>query len=187
MVASPAVDARRRRSDPLLPLVAAVLALCGGTAALIITRHRSLAGLTALGAAVALVVVASGSTVEPSARARFAWLVLDRVFDASVLLPLAWVERSGSNHEAVLALVGLGASYLASYQRARGQALGYAGEEGGAYRLTRYAILSVGLLFGLIELALWLFAVVTVSAAAVRAWNIVQQDRRRNRIAPPAR
>jgi hypothetical protein len=44
--------------------------------------------------------------------------------------------------------------------------------------VTRYAILSIGLLFGLIDLALWTYAVVVVAAAAVRTLNVVQQERR---------
>ena len=51
--------------------------------------------------------------------------LLDRALEACVLAPVAWVSRDGSPRVAVLALVGLGASYLASYERARGESLGF--------------------------------------------------------------
>jgi hypothetical protein len=87
------------------------------------------------------------------------------------------VMRSGSNWDAVLALVGLGASYLASYQRARGEALGYVGSESLSYRLSREGLLVLGLLTGWIAASLWAFTALTLAAAAVRAWNIVLQER----------
>jgi len=119
------------------------------------------------------------SRVEPTRPAeRFADGVLDRVFDACVLVPLAWVAREGSNVDAFLALIGLGASYLASYERARGAALGYRGTESLAYRATRYATLVLALLTGWLEPALWIFVVLTAAAAAVRAWNVAAQERR---------
>lgn len=121
----------------------------------------------------------SVSRVQPTRHAeRFADGVLDRVFDACVLVPLAWVARSGSNLDAFLALLGLGASYLASYERARGEALGYRGSENLAYRATRYTTLVLGLLTGWLHATLWIFAALTIAAAAVRAWNVAVQERR---------
>ena len=165
--------------------------LAGGTAILILTRHRLLAGLPALGAAAALIGTALAARAEgadwmeaapvqePTAGAeRFIAGVLDRLFDACVLVPLAWVARSGSNVDAFLALVGLGGSYLASYERARAEALGYRGTESLAYRGTRYAILVLGLVTGWLDGALWIFAPLTVAAAVVRAWNVAAQERR---------
>jgi hypothetical protein len=52
--------------------------------------------------------------------------------------------------------------------------------------VTRYAVLALGLLFGLAEAALWVFAVVALAAAAVRSWNIVVQERRAGPPAAPA-
>ena len=165
--------------------------LSAGSAALILTRHRLLAGLPALGASAALLWSAFAARAEaadwmeplsgaqPASRAeRFADGVLDRVFDACILLPLAWVARGGSDVDAQLALVGLGASYLASYERARGAALGYRGSESLAYRATRHATLVLGLLTGWLLASLWTFAALTVAAAAVRAWNVAAQERR---------
>jgi CDP-diacylglycerol--glycerol-3-phosphate 3-phosphatidyltransferase/archaetidylinositol phosphate synthase len=105
-------------------------------------------------------------------------LVLDRVFDASILAPLAWVWRSHSIEVSILALVGLGASFLASYERARGRSLGYPGNETVGYRGVRTAILVLGLLTGWIEGSLWAFAVLTVTASGVRALNVARRERR---------
>jgi phosphatidylinositol phosphate synthase len=156
--------------------------LSGLTATLLLTHHRVLAGVSALASGAALL---AGSIQEREAaplgglpgRARFTERVLDVVFDASVLVPLAWVMRSGSNWDAILAMAGLGFSYLASYQRARGEALGYLGSEVLSYRLTREGLLVLGLLSGWITATLWAFTILTAAAAAVRAWNILVQER----------
>jgi hypothetical protein len=157
--------------------------LSGLTTVLLLTRHRLLAGVSGLGSAVALVAgsilarrEAAGSE-RIGGRAHLAERVADLVFDASVLVPLAWVMRAGSNWDAILAIVGLGVAYLASYQRARGEALGYAGSESLGYRLTREALLVFGLLTGWVAGALWAFVIVAVAAAVTRTWNIVLQER----------
>lgn len=179
-----------RGNRPLLLLAASGL-LSAGAAALILTHHRLLATLPALGAAAVLFGIALRRRAEgadwfepasPSETAtrgeHFAEGILDRVFDACILVPLAWVSRAGSNVDAFLALAGLGASYVASYERAKGEALGYRGSESVGYRATRYAALVLGLLTGWLDAALWAFLVLTVAAAAVRAWNVAVQERR---------
>jgi len=156
--------------------------LSGLTAALLLTQHRVLAGLCALASAASLLVgTIQAREAAPLAalpgRARFAERILDVIFDASVLVPLAWVMRSDSKGDAILAMVGLGFFYLAAYQRARGEALGYVGSEVLSYRLTREGLLVLGLLTGWITATLWAFTVLTAAAAAVRVWNIVVQER----------
>lgn len=157
--------------------------LSGVTAALLLTRHRLLAGLSGLGSAGALFAgsfLARRDDVGSErigARALLTERILDLLFDASILVPLAWVMRAGSNWDAILAIVGLGAAYLASYQRARGQALGYAGSESLGYRGTREALLVFGLLTGWVAGALWAFTVVATAAVVTRAWNVILQER----------
>ena len=191
MVGQPPFGEALGRGKRRLLVLAASAALSAGTAALILTRHRLLATIPALGASAALLVAAFGaraegvdwmdpaSRVEPTRHAeRFADGTLDRVFDACVLVPLAWVARTGPDGEAVLALVGLGASYLASYERAKGQALRYQGVERALFKRTRYAILVLALLTGWLLGWLWAYAILTVAAAGVGAWNVARQDRR---------
>jgi CDP-diacylglycerol---glycerol-3-phosphate 3-phosphatidyltransferase len=170
----PLLSSTRGRYPPLLPFAVAA-PLCGGAAALILFDHPVWAGLSALVAA-ALYLSASEPPGDP--RTTFAGRMLDRAFEACTLAPLAWVARQASPRVAVLALVGLGASYLASYERARGESLGYREGEGGMFRTARAALLVVALLTGWIESLLWAFAVLTGSASAVRAVNVAHQERR---------
>jgi hypothetical protein len=164
--------------------MAASALMSGLTAALLLTRHRVLAGLSGLGSGAALLagsILVRGDVDDLErmrGRSRLAERVLDLVFDASVLVPLAWVMRAGSNWDAILAIVGLGAAYLASYQRARGEALGYVGSESLGYRVTREGLLVFGLLTGWVAGALWAFTVIALAAVVARAWNIVLQERR---------
>lgn len=180
-MASEATAWPERAPRVALAAIAASVLLSGLAASLLLTEHRILAGLVALASGAALLVGSlQGRAALPDGlggRVRFTSRVLDVVFDASILVPLAWVMRSGSKWDAALAMLGLGFSYLASYQRARGEALGYAGSESLGYRLTREAILVLGLLSGWIGAALWAFTILALAAAVVRAWNILIRER----------
>jgi hypothetical protein len=157
--------------------------LSASTAALLLSRHRLLAGVSALASGVALVAGSMHSagdgekTDRNRRRADLAERILDLVFDASILVPLAWVLRGGSSRSAILAIVGLGAAYVASYERARGESLGYVGSESVAYRVTRESLLVLGLLTGWVTATLWAFTAIAVAAMSARAWNIVRQER----------
>src|SRR5207249_8901795 len=128
---------------------AAAAVAMGLAAALILTGHRVLAGVAALVGGAAM--VAGGLVVRAgldTPRVVFADLMLDRLLDAAVLAPLAWVARSAAPTVTALALVGLGAASVASYERAKGQALGYRGSEEVAYRTARGGLLALALLTG---------------------------------------
>jgi hypothetical protein len=84
-----------------------------------------------------------------------------------------------------LALVGMGAAFVASYERAKGQALGYRGSEEVAYRTARAGLLALALLTSWTRGFLWAFVVLTAAAAAVRAWNVADQERRATSVARP--
>jgi hypothetical protein len=99
-------------------------------------------------------------------------LVLDRVLDASVLAPLAWIARVDDPRVAALALFGLGASFVASYERARGRSLRFPGSERVEYLAVRDGALVLALLTGAVEPFLWIFAAVAGAAVAVRWWNV---------------
>jgi hypothetical protein len=157
--------------------------LSASTAALLLSRHRILAGLSALASGASLFagsMLRAGDrdgTDRDRRRAHLAERILDLAFDASVLVPLAWVLRGGSSRTAILALVGLGAAYVASYERAKGEALGYVGSESVAYRVTRESLLVLGLLTGWLTVTLWAFTVIAMAAMLARAWNVVRQER----------
>jgi hypothetical protein len=163
--------------------LAASAFLSASTAVLLLSRHRVLAGVSALASCVALVAGSVHSdgdrdeTDRDRRRADLAERILDLAFDASILVPLAWVLRGGSSRSAILAIVGLGAAYVASYERARGEALGYVGSESVAYRVTRESLVVLGLLTGWVTATLWAFTVIAVAAMSARAWNIVRQER----------
>lgn len=158
-----------------LALVVAAESIAAATW-LILGGERVLGGLSAL---VALVIMMSVLPVAEGRRSQFAERVLDRLFDACLLAAVAWVSRPGSPEVSVLALAGLGASYVAAYERARGEGLGYRGVETMAYRAVRQGLLVAALVTGWLALFLGGFLAVTGLAAAVRASNVATQERRR--------
>jgi hypothetical protein len=162
-------------SSPVLPLVLAAAALAA-TAWLIVAGHLLWAGVAAL-AAMVLAMLPTIETGPRLPRLAFAGRLLDRAFEAAVLAPVAWVTRQGSPRVAALALVALGASYLASYERARGEALGYREVERAGYRLIRSALMVLGLITRWLEASLWALMALTLAASAVRAANVARQER----------
>jgi CDP-diacylglycerol--glycerol-3-phosphate 3-phosphatidyltransferase len=157
----------------------------GAAAALVVGGHDVWGGVAVLIGGAALSWAGVTLDADPDARSRLIGRVVDPLFDSTVLAGMAWASRQGSARTAVLAMVSLGASYVAAYERARAESLGYRASEGGGYRATRSALLVVGLLFGVAEAALWAFAVLTASAAAARAMNVANQERGAAR-PPPA-
>jgi len=103
--------------------------------------------------------------------------LLDRGWDAAVLGPIAWVSRSASPDVAIGAIVALCASFLSSYVRARGAALGYSLEESHVTRGLRYALVTTGLLVDGLGWAVWAAAAMSVLAAAVRTGQVAREGR----------
>ena len=163
---------------PLLTLLAMVVAAesTGAAVWLLLADQRVLAGLAAL---VALLVMVGVTPTVSAARGRFAERMLDRLFDACILASVAWVWRASDPAVSALALIGLAASYLAAYERARGEALGYKGSEAVPYRAVRQGLLVAALLTGWVRTMLVIFAALTLFAAGVRASNVAAQERRR--------
>lgn len=168
------------RLGPTVPywllLVAALAA--GGTATLLLTESARAAGLTLLVSAAALQVTRRSARRVRDRRAEFGGRLLERVLDASVLLPLAWVARSTDALVALLALVGLGAAFVAAYERARATSLGFRVHQAAWYRILLSAVLAVGLLGGWLEGALWTFAALALGASIVRARDVARQHAR---------
>ena len=104
--------------------------------------------------------------------------LLDRGWDAAVLGPIAWVERDVAPHIAVGALVALCASFLSSYVRARGAALGYSIEESHVTRGLRYALVvdrAAGRTAS--AWAVWAAAIISVLAAVLRTGQVAREER----------
>ena len=147
-------------------------------ALLILSGLTVWAGLAAAAASVALVAGSRASSVQGSPRPQLAEVFVDRLFEFCLLAPVAWAWRLSAPRISILALVGLGTAYLASYERARAQSLGYKAVEGLGYRASKAAVLSLAFLSGSPEPWLWGFLALTLAAAVVRGWNVVRQDRR---------
>jgi hypothetical protein len=139
------------------PVRAGVLASVSG-ALLLVSGHRANHGL--------------GGPVD-----RMLTELFDRAWDACILAPVVWVSYGVRPVLAVGALVALCASYLSSYVRARGAALGYSVEESHVTRGLRYGVLSAGLLFSWLPAMVWVAAVLSTIAAAVRTGQVAREAR----------
>ena len=173
----PAPPTRGARHVPFAWLALSVAA-GGGSAALILTGRSRWAGLTTIIGVFALLQTQATARVERKRRAVLAAWIVDRVHDASVLAPLAWVARGEDDRVAVLAIAALGAAFVAAYERARGGSLGFRVREPRTYRAVLSLILAVGLLGNWIQGALWAFAILTAGAAVARAWTVWGQYRK---------
>lgn len=95
----------------------------------------------------------------------------DRVSEAAVLFGvLLYALDRGEDMQAALAFVAIVGSMLVSYVRARVEGLGGRLTDGLFTRAERVVVLAVALLFGWLEPALWLLAVLTVLTAAQRLY-----------------
>ena len=103
--------------------------------------------------------------------------LLDRAWDAAVLGSIAWAARDTSAAIAAGAVVALCVSFLSSYVRARGAALGYSVEESHITRGFRYALIVIGLSFGILGLMVWLAAATAGLAAMVRTSQVASEER----------
>ena len=163
-------DQVARARGPMVSLAVGAGAL-GGAAWLILAGHRLLAGVAALAGAVATLGPTGDRATARRPRLTLAGRLLDRAFEGAILAPLAWVARQGSVRVSVLALVGLGASYLASYERARGESLGYREAEGPGFRTVRAGLLVLALLTGWVEFWLWAFTDPTFTLSRCTTWT----------------
>jgi hypothetical protein len=103
--------------------------------------------------------------------------LLDRAWDGCVLGGIAWSAREGAPAVAAGALVALCASFLSSYVRARGAALGYSVEERHVTRGLRYTLLTLGLAADWLGWTVWAAASVSTLAAAVRTGQVAGEER----------
>lgn len=103
--------------------------------------------------------------------------VLDRLWDGAVLGAIAWAARGRAPNVTAGALTALGASFLSSYVRARGAALGYSVEESHVMRGLRYALVAAGLAFGWLGWTLWVTAALALLASLVRTMQVAREER----------
>jgi hypothetical protein len=158
----------------------------GGATAAVVLRHRVLGGALALVGGALMLLGWFAADREGTARARFAAMLVDPVYDACILAAIAWVTRAGEPDVAALALVALGTCYVAAYERARADALGFRTFESVGYRAARSALIGLALVTGWMDAALWVLVVVSAAAAAARAVNVAIQHRASPGAAPGA-
>jgi hypothetical protein len=182
MVGSPAVAAvstrarvRGRGTALAASIVAALASVAAGIA--IVDRRFALAGALAAAASAGLLVGGVLAHGDRLLRERTLDSFVDRLFDGVVLGSIVWVERLDRPGAAAAALVGLGASYLGSYVRARGNSLDYRVEESMVTRGIRYGLVVVALLLDLPAWLLWALAAFALLAAVVRVSQVAKQER----------
>jgi uncharacterized membrane protein YoaK (UPF0700 family) len=121
-------------------------------------------------------------TSERENRFTFVSRLASVLFDASILIPLTWLQSESSPRVSVVSLVGFGAAYLVAYELARGQGVGYRGWESVPYRTVTAALLVVAV-FGarfeavVLEVSLWAFAILSVGAAVKRGLDVAGEER----------
>jgi len=175
MASHPAVLPRTTATRVAFALGAGTAAAAG---ALILTHHPRAAAACA-GASAALLLIGGHRANHGAGDALDRMLdeLLDRWWDGVVLGPIAWAARGTAPRVAAGALVALCASFLSSYVRARGGALGYTVEESHVTRGLRYGLVVAGLAFGWLRWTVWVAAGTSVLAALVRTSQVAKEER----------
>lgn len=157
-----------------------VLALAGSAAgaALVVERRPAAAAIAVAVVALALAGASAAARSSGDRRALLGVRLMDPVFDAALLGAIAWGDRIASPRVAAVALVALGCSFVAGYERTRAQSLRYAMAEGVPFRLARPALVAIGLGFGWLEPVLWAYAAAGAATMAVRGMQVARQTRR---------
>lgn len=173
---------RFQRQPPGTALTRSALILGAGfavVAAWLIVEDEVVTGGICSGAAATLLLVGGhrANHGEGGPVDRMLTELFDRVWDAFVLGSVVWVSYADDAAVAVGGLVALSASFLSSYVRARGAALGYSVEESHVARGARYAVIVIGIAMGYLGAGVWAAAVVSVLAAVVRTGQVAREDR----------
>jgi hypothetical protein len=171
---------RFQRQPPGTALTRAALVggagLAVGAAWFVVADELETAGVLAgVGGAMLLVGGHRANHGEGGPVDRMLTELLDRGWDAALLGSIAWLSRSASPSVAIGAIVALCASFLSSYVRARGAALGYSVEESHVARGLRYALVTTGLLFDGLGWAVWSVAALSIMAAIVRTGQVARE------------
>jgi hypothetical protein len=152
--------------------------LAAGSGWMVVNRDHRPAGLLAVAGAILLLLGGHranhglGGPVD-----RMLTELFDRAWDGVVLGSVAWSARPNDPWVAAGAIFALCASYLSSYVRARGAALGYSVEESHVARGLRYSLIASGLVLGWLGWAVWVAAAFSVLAALVRTSQVAREER----------
>jgi hypothetical protein len=171
---------RFQRQPPGTAITRTALLVGGGAAVagawLVVAGEPRQGGAFAAGGAVLLLVGGhranhgAGGPVD-----RMLTELLDRAWDGLLLGAIVW-ETAAEGAVAVAAIVALTASYLCSYVRARGAALGYSLEESHVTRGLRYGLVTWSLV-AVATWPIWGAAILCVLTALVRVSQVAQEER----------
>jgi CDP-diacylglycerol---glycerol-3-phosphate 3-phosphatidyltransferase len=156
-----------------------MLGLAGSVVAgvLVGSGHERLGGAITLLAGLPDVLDGAVAKASGSVGPRGAFLdsVVDRLSDAAVLLGVVWLAADADHPRvAMLAALVMALSLVISYIKARAQSLGFSCEVGIAERPERILVLGAALLFGVLEIGLWVLVAgtaVTVVQRVVTVWR----------------
>jgi hypothetical protein len=162
------------RPGTFLLLLAVSLVGAGAGAALVLMGESGGAALAVALAGGAVATAHGGARGTP--RLELLAAVAERLLDAVVLGAIAWIALPERIGIAIAAIAALGTSYLAVYLRVRASGLGFHVVEPPLFRVARPLLVAVGLLAGLVEVALW---TVTAISVVVLAMEIVELGRQR--------
>lgn len=162
------------------------LLIQGAVAYLIVDGALLAAGLVAVAAGVADLLDGAVAKAR-SAESPFGALLdstTDRLSDALFFIPIAWlygVDPDVASHDepwvAAVALTALVFSFLVSYVKARAESLGFDCNVGFAERFERLAIMILGLVFGVVPVAVVALTLVTFGTFVQRIVYVYAQAR----------
>ena len=164
-----------RREPVALSLLGLSLLAAATAATLLLTGHPSAGGVAAMVAAISQFAVRA----DGRGRVSFVQGAAAPLCGAAVLAPLVWTHRFDDHLVAALALFVLGTMLVASYERARSEALAYRTSRPRAMRLLRQALPAGGVIAGKAWLTgtLWAAVILAGLLLVVRAANVVLQER----------
>lgn len=105
-----------------------------------------------------------------SQRGAFLDSAFDRVGEIAAFAGLAFAQE-GNARVLLLIVLSLGGAILVPYMRARADAAGLDGRGGLMGRTERLILFCSGLVFGFVEVMLWIFVILVWVTAAVRFWK----------------
>lgn len=167
-------------------ITVAGLAIQVVVAYLIVDGALLAAGLVAVAAGIADLLdgaVAKARGIE-SAFGALLDSTIDRLSDALFFVPIAWlygvdpdVPANDEPWVAAVALAALVFSFLVSYVKARAEGLGFDCNVGFAERFERLAVLILGLVFGLVPIAVVLLTLLSFGTFVQRMVHVYAQAR----------
>lgn len=111
----------------------------------------------------------------------------DRIAEGVIFAAIVYLfADSGNAVTAAVVVLALLGSFMVSYTRARAEALGLVGKSGLASRFERLLLISIALMAGFLETAIYVLALFTLVTVAQRIWSTYWQlEERKAGIRPP--